>query len=195
MAWFINIDGDNKYKVAKEYVSSLINEEVKLVDRVERDKIKMDTLLKSVSRNVSTSTNKSTIINDIANHFYQEVSRPTIDDYLSTLEKLFVLEYVPATNLNLISTVQLRTPPKLELVNPPIVIASFGLKRKDLLNDLNFTGFIFENMCYRDLKIFAESMDEELFYYRDNKDFKVDFILKTSDGKWGAIRLNRELNR
>lgn len=185
----LNIDGDNKYKVAKDYVKSLLNEDVKSIDGVERDRLKMDTLLKSICRNISTSINKTTIINDISNYFTNELSRPTVDDYLTTLEKLNVLEYVPATNLNLRSSIQLRTSPKIELVDPSIIIASLGLKKEDLLNDLNFTGFIFENMCYRDLRVYAESMDAELFYYRDNKDFEVDFILRTESGKWGAIEV------
>lgn len=185
----LNINGNNKYKVAKEYVESLINEDIITVDGVERDKLKMGALLKSISRNISTSTNKATIINDISNLFSQEVSRPTTDDYLTTLEKLFVLEYVPATNLNLRSSIQLRSNSKIELVDPSIAIASLGLKKDDLLNDLNFTGFIFENLCYRDLKIYAESIGADIFYYRDNKDFEIDFILRTDNGKWGAIEI------
>ena len=185
----LNISGDNKFKVAKEYVQSLINEDVKTVDGVERDKIKMESLLKSISRNISTSTNKRTITSDMSTIFKEELSRPTVDNYLSTLEKLYVLEYVPATNLNLRSSIQLRTNPKIELADPSIAIASLGLKKEDLINDLNFTGFIFENMCYRDLKIYADSIGAELFYYRDNKDFEVDFILRCDNGKWGAIEV------
>ncbi len=185
----LNIDGNNKYEVAKEYVESLVNEDVKIVDGIERDRLKMSALLKSISRNLSTSTNKSTIVDDISNLFFQDISRPTAIDYLNTLEKLFVLEYVPATNLNLRSSIQLRKSPKIELVDPSIAIASLGLKKENLINDLNFTGFIFENLCYRDLKIYAESINADLFYYRDNKDFEVDFILRTEDDKWGAIEV------
>lgn len=185
----LNIAGENKFRVATEYVQSLINEDVKTIDGVVRDKYKMEALLKSISRKISTSTNKFTIISDISKLFEQNVSRPTVDDYLSTLEKLFVLDYVPATNLNLRSPIQLRTKPKLELVDPSIAIASLGLKKEDLINDLNFTGFIFENLCFRDLKIYAQSINADLFYFRDNKKFEVDFILKTSDGKWGAIEV------
>ncbi len=185
----LKIDGENKFKVALEYVQSLINEDVKTANGVERDKYKMGALLKSISRNISTPANKLTIINDVSNVFNQEISRPTADDYLTILEKLFVLEYVPATNLNLRSSIQLRTSPKFELVDPSIVIASLGLKKDDLINDLNFTGFIFENLCYRDLKVYAEAINADLFYYRDNKDFEVDFILKTLDGRWGTIEI------
>ena len=185
----LNISGDNKFKVAKEYVRSVFEEDVKLVDGIQRDKIKMEALLKSISRNISTATNKKTIINDVSTIFREELSRPTVDDYLTTLEKLFVLEYVPATNLNLRSSTQLRTNPKIELADPSIVVASLGLTKEDLINDLNFTGFIFENMCYRDLRVYADSLGADLFYYRDNKDFEIDFILRCENGKWGAIEV------
>ena len=185
----LNIYGDNKYKISKEYVASLINEEIKLVDGVERNSLKMQALLKSISRNISTNTNKLTILNDVKNYFSNEISRPTLDDYINTLEKLYILEYVPATNLNLRSKTPLRISPKLELVDPSIAIASLNLKREDLLKDLNFTGFIFENMCMRDLRIYADAMDATLSYYRDKNDFEVDCILKSDSGKWGAIEI------
>lgn len=185
----LNIDGDNKYKISKEYVASLINEEIKLVDGVERNSLKMQALLKSISRNISTNTNKLTILNDVKNYFSNEISRPTLDDYINTLEKLYILEYVPATNLNLRSKTPLRISPKLELVDPSIAIASLNLKREDLLKDLNFTGFIFENMCMRDLKIYSEAIEARLSFYKDKNDFEVDCILELADGKWGAIEI------
>mgnify|MGYP004657048625 FL=1 len=185
----LNIEGDNKYKISKEYVASLINEEIKLVDGVERNSLKMQALLKSISRNISTNTNKLTILNDVKNYFSNEISRPTLDDYINTLEKLYILEYVPATNLNLRSKTPLRISPKLELVDPSIAIASLNLKREDLLKDLNFTGFIFENMCMRDLKIYSEAIEARLSFYKDKNDFEVDCILELADGKWGAIEI------
>ncbi len=185
----LNIDGDNKYKVAKEYVNSLLLEEIKTIDGVERDSNKMNIVLKSISRNLSTSTSKKTILDDVKFEFTSEVSRPTLDDYLNTLEKLYILEYIPATNLNLRSKTPLRVSPKIELVDPSLAIAIMNLKRDDLIKDLNYTGFIFENMCMRDLKIYADAIDARLSYYRDKNDFEVDCILETSDGKWGAIEI------
>jgi hypothetical protein len=185
----LNIDGDNKYKISKDYVKSLLNEGIKTVDGIERNTQKMNAVLKSISRNISINTNKSKILKDIKSEFTNEVSRPTLDGYLSTLEKLYILEYIPATNLNLRSKTPLRVSPKLELVDPSIVIATLNLKREDLIKDLNFTGFIFENMCMRDLKIYADAIDARLSYYRDKNDFEVDCILETADGKWGAIEV------
>jgi len=75
------------------------------------------------------------------------------------------------------------------LVDPSLVIASLGLKKNDLINDLNFTGFIFENMCIRDLRIYAESLNGNLSYYRDKNNFEVDCILTFDNGKWGAIEI------
>lgn len=185
----LKINGDNKYNIPKEYVKSLLDEEIRTVDKVERNASKMNALLKSISRNISTSTSKSTILKDVNNEFANVLSRPTIDDYLSVLEKLYILEYVPATNLNLRSKTPLRITPKLELVDPSLVIASLNLKYDDLINDLNFTGFIFENLCIRDLKIYADIIDGRLSYYRDKNDFEVDCILETNDGKWGVIEI------
>ena len=185
----LKIDGDNKYEIAKDYVKSLLSEEVSSLDNIERNSQKMDVVLKSLSRNISTNVSKTTIVEDVANQFSNNISRPTLDAYLSTLEKLFILEYIPATNLNLRSKTPLRVSPKIELVDPSLAIASLGLKKSDLINDLNFTGFIFENMCMRDLKIYAESLNGNLSYYRDKNDFEVDCILTLGNGKWGAIEI------
>ena len=185
----LNIDGENKYKISKDYVQSLLAEEIKTVDGTERNTSKMRAVLKSISRNISTNVSKSTILEDVKTEFASEVSRPTLDDYLNALEKLYILEYIPATNLNLRSKTPLRVSPKLELVDPSLVIATLNLKREDLINDLNFTGFIFENMCMRDLKIYADAIDARLSYYRDKNNFEVDCILETTDGKWGAIEI------
>ena len=174
----LNIDGDNKYKISKDYVQSLLAEEIKTVDGTERNTSKMRAVLKSISRNISTNVSKSTILEDVKTEFASEVSRPTLDDYLNTLEKLYILEYIPATNLNLRSKTPLRVSPKLELVDPSLVIATLNLKREDLINDLNFTGFIFENMCMRDLKIYADAIDARLSYYRDKNNFEVSNLTK-----------------
>ena len=185
----LNIESDNKYNVAKDYIKSLLTEEIKTFDGSKRKPEKMNALLKSISRNISTTTSKSTILEDIKNNFTNDMSRPTLDDYMNALEKLYILEYVPATNLNLRSKTPLRTTPKLELVDPSLVIAALNLSKDDLLKDLNFTGFIFENMCIRDLKIYADSNDSTISYYRDKNNFEVDCILKESNGDWGAIEI------
>lgn len=174
----IKMDDDKKYDVSRDYVEDLLNEKIQ-----DKNKVKMRRVLENISRNISRSVSKVKLARDCG------VSRPTLDDYLNTLEKLYILEYIPATNLNLRSKTPLRVSPKLEFVDPSIVTATLNLKRDDLVNDLRFMGFIFENMCMRDLKIYADAIDARLSYYRDKNDFEVDCILETANGKWGAIEI------
>lgn len=174
----IKMDDDKKYDVSRDYVEDLLNEKIQ-----DKNKVKMRRVLENISRNISRSVSKVKLARDSG------VSRPTLDDYLNTLEKLYILEYIPATNLNLRSKTPLRVSPKLEFVDPSIVTATLNLKRDDLVNDLRFMGFIFENMCMRDLKIYADAIDAGLSYYRDKNDFEVDCILETANGKWGAIEI------
>ena len=174
----IKMDDDKKYDVSRDYVEDLLNEKIQ-----DKNNVKMRRVLENISRNISRSVSKVKLARDSG------VSRPTLDDYLNTLEKLYILEYIPATNLNLRSKTPLRVSPKLEFVDPSIVTATLNLKRDDLVNDLRFMGFIFENMCMRDLKIYADAIDARLSYYRDKNDFEVDCILETANGKWGAIEI------
>ena len=185
----ISIKSDAKYRIAKEYVKSLIHEEVRSVDGVERNTEKMQNVLRSLARNISTQVSNSTIEADIRNSFDDDISRPTLTDYLNTLEKLFVIEDVKATNLNLRSRYALRTKPKKIFVDPSIATAILDLKPMDLINDLNTFGFMFESLCIRDLKIYTESLGGDVTFYRDERGFEVDAILRMPSGKWGAIEI------
>ena len=185
----ISVKSDAKYRIAKEYVKSLIHEEVRSVDGVERNTEKMQNVLRSLARNISTQVSNSTIEADIRNSFDDDISRPTLTDYLNTLEKLFVIEDVKATNLNLRSRYALRTKPKKFFVDPSIATAILDLKPMDLINDLNTFGFMFESLCIRDLKIYTESLGGDVTFYRDERGFEVDAILRMPSGKWGAIEI------
>lgn len=185
----LEIKSDAKYRFAKEYVKSLVHEEVKMVDGVERNPEKMQNVLRSLARNISTQVSHSTIETDVKNAFDDEISRPTLNDYLNTLEKLFVIENMNATNLNFRSKYALRTKPKKYFVDPSIATAILEMKPNDLINDLNTFGFMFESLCMRDLKIYTSSFNGDITFYRDEKEFEVDAILRTSSGKWGAIEI------
>lgn len=185
----ISIKSDAKYRIAKEYVKSLIHEEVRSVDGVERNTEKMQNVLRSLARNISTQVSNSTIEADIRKTSDDDISRPTLTDYLNTLEKLFVIEDVKATNLNLRSKYALRTKPKKFFVDPSIATAILDLKPMDLINDLYTFGFMFESLCIRDLKIYTESLGGDVTFYRDERGFEVDAILRMPSGKWGAIEI------
>lgn len=185
----ISVKSDSKYRFAKEYVKSLVREEVKNVDGIERNSEKMENVLRSLARNISTQVSSKTIENDVKNNFDDDISRPTLNDYLNTLEKLFVIEDVKVTNLNFRSKYALRTKPKKYFVDPSIATAVLDMKPNDLINDLNTFGFMFESLCVRDLKIYTQSYGGDITFYRDEKDFEVDAIFRASNGKWGAIEI------
>ncbi len=185
----IEVESETKYRFAKEYVKSLLHEEVKKIDGVERNAEKMQNVLRSLARNNSTQVSNATLEGDIKNNFDDDISRPTLTDYLNTLEKLFIIEDVNATNLNLRSKYALRTKPKKYFVDPSIATAILDIKPKDLINDLNTFGLMFESLCIRDLKIYTERFGGDITFYRDEKNFEVDAILRTSSGKWGAIEI------
>ena len=156
---------------------------------LERNPEKMQNVLRSLARNISTQVSNATLEGDVKNNFDEDISRPTLTDYLNTLEKLFVIEDVNATNLNFRSKYALRTKPKKYFVDPSIATAILEMKPSDLIKDLNTFGFMFESLCMRDLKIYTGSHGGDITFYRDEKDFEVDAILRTSGGKWGAIEI------
>ena len=149
----------------------------------------MANVLRSLARNISTSVSASTLENDVKHVFESDISRPTLADYLNTLEKLFVIEDVEATKLNIRSKYAIRTKPKKYFADPSIAAAVLELGPNDLLKDLKTFGLLFEAMCIRDLKVYTQSYGGSITFYRDENDLEVDAIFRTISGKWGAIEI------
>ncbi len=182
----INTNKKSNYTEAKEYLKSLLRKEVKSYEGNEINTSKMSAVLRSLARNVSTQVSNQTIVDDVKNNFDDEVSRPTLNSYIETLEKLYVIENINATNLKLRSKTAMRTKPKKEFVDPSIAAAALELSPNDLIKDLNFFGFLFENLCVRDLKIYLGNNNCDLSFYKDETNFEIDVIIRTQSGKWGG---------
>lgn len=186
----IEIKGEAKFKIAKEYVKSLIEEDIiSEGQKRTKDISKMTAVLRSLSRNIGTNVSNQTIVKDVENIFDEGISRPTLNEYIGTLEDLFILENIYATNLNFRSKIAIRTKPKKIFVDPSIATAVLDLTPTDLINDLNFFGFLFENLCIRDLLIYQENKGSEIAFYRDENNFEVDAIIRQNSGKWGAVEI------
>ncbi|MBQ7995053.1 MAG: ATP-binding protein [Bacilli bacterium] len=147
-------------------------------------------ILKSFARNISTEAKNTSMIDDIL----ESGERSTLDDdtflsYKKTLEDLFIIYDMPAWNLNLRTSVAVRSASTHHFIDTSIATAALGIKPADLLNDLNSFGFFFEDMAVRDLSIYAESFNGELKHYRDSKGLEVDAILKLTNGEYGAIEI------
>ena len=175
---------------AIDYVEAIINADVSRVDGIEKNPVRVRALLRSLSRNISTLATIRTIHDDIAMGDADEsISEKTISQYLGALDRIFVTENLPAWNPALRSKTAIRTSPKRQFVDPSIAAAAMRLTPSRLLEDFNYFGFLFESLCDRDLRIYAEAIDGQVFHYRDASGLEADAVIALNDGRWAAVEV------
>jgi predicted AAA+ superfamily ATPase len=173
---------------AKAYVDSVIESDISRVDGIEKNPRRVRLLMRSLARNVSTTANMATIRNDIAGD-EDTISEKTIAIYLNALRRIYVVEDLPAWNPAMRSKTALRTSPKRHFADPSIATAALRATPDSLLNDFNTFGLLFESLCIRDLRVYAQAIDGEVFHYRDKRGLEADAIVHLKDGRWGAIEV------
>lgn len=175
---------------AVDYVEAVINADVSRVDNIEKNPVRVRALLRSLARNISTVATIKTIHDDIAMSDTDEsISEKTISQYLNALNRIFVTENLPAWNPALRSKTAIRTSPKRQFVDPSIATAIMRLTPERLLDDFNYFGFLFESLCDRDLRIYTEAIDGEVFHYRDSSGLESDAVIVLNDGRWAAVEI------
>ena len=175
---------------AIDYVEAIINADVSRVDGIEKNPVRVRALLRSLSKNISTLATIRTIHDDIAMGDADEsISEKTISQYLGALDRIFVTENLPAWNPALRSKTAIRTSPKRQFVDPSIAAAVMRLTPSRLLDDFNYFGFLFESLCDRDLRIYAEAIDGQVFHYRDASGLEADAVIALNDGRWAAVEV------
>lgn len=175
---------------AIDYVEAVINADVSRVDGVEKNPVRVRALLRSLSRNISTMATIKTIYDDIAMGDADErISEKTISQYLNALDRIFVTENLPAWNPALRSKTAIRTSPKRQFSDPSIATAVMRLTPERLLEDFNYFGFLFESLCDRDLRVYAEAIDGQVFHYRDASGLESDAVICLNDGRWAAVEV------
>jgi len=175
-------------KRAYNYVDAVINQDVSHVDGIEKNPARVRALMRSYSRNITTMANMSTIRNDIAGD-EDTISEKTIASYINALRRIYVIEDVPAWNPAMRSKTAIRTSPKRHFVDPSIAAAVMRATPQSILEDFNTFGFLFESLCVRDLRIYSQALDGEVFHYRDKSNLEADIIVHLNDGRWGAIEV------
>lgn len=175
---------------AIDYVEAVINLDVSRVDGIEKNPTRVRALLRSLARNISTLATVKTIHDDIAMGDVDScISEKTISQYLSALDRIFVTENMPAWNPALRSKTAVRTSPKRQFVDPSIATAVMRLTPSRLLEDFAYFGFLFESLCDRDLRIYAEAIDGQVFHYRDASGLEADAVIALNDGRWAAVEV------
>ena len=171
---------------AQNYVANICDSDASTVDGVKRSPERVRAILQSYARNISTLATDRTILEDVASN-YMDMSEPTLHTYLNALERLYVIEDVPAWCPAIRSATTIRSGKKKEFVDPSIAVASLALSPDVLLMDMNTFGFIFECLCFRDLKVYSAAMGGYVSYYRDRYGLEADCVLHLADGRYGLI--------
>ncbi len=176
------------YMKAASYVDEVIHEDVHRVDGVERNPDRVRNVLRSLARNISTLTTSETLLRDLRTND-PTICDKTLASYLNALRKIFVVEDEPAWSPSLKSRLAIRTAAKRQFVDPSIATAVLGAKPGRLMNDFRSFGSLFESLCVRDMRVYAQPLDGEVRHYRDQTGLESDMIVSLNDGRWGAIEV------
>lgn len=185
----VGLSEKNALFQAIDYFEAVTSNDVSRVDNVKRDKEKVKRVLRSYARNIATQTSLETIRQDIITNIQDTFDNSTLYSYLDALKKIFIIEDSPSWNPNLRSKTSIRTTDTRYFVDPSIAAAALGIGPKDLLNDLNSMGLFFENLCIRDLRIYADALDGGIYHYRDKNDLECDAVIHLRDGSYGLIEI------
>ena len=185
----VDMDKDIALDQAKDYVDSVAESDLSRVDGVQRSSETTRRLLRSYARHQGSQATLGTITADITSSGSYEVSDRTISDYIDALRKIFLIEDAEAWNPNLRSKTAIRSSDTRYFVDPSIATGALGIGPGDLVKDPNTMGLLFETLCVRDLRVYAEALDGKVFHYRDKNDLECDAVLHLRDSSYGLIEI------
>ena len=175
--------------VSRAYIKAVVNSDINRVDDVKRDPDLMLRIIRSLARNQGEQIPYTTIRADVINNEKVQLSDDTVESYVKVLKKIFLEEDMRAWNPNLRSKTAIRTTDTRYFVDPSIATTALGLGPKDLINDLIDFGFYFETLAVRDLRVYADALDGEVFHYRDKNGLECDAVLHRRNGSYGLIEI------
>ena len=171
------------------YIELLAEVDMSRVSTIKRDPIKVKSLLRTIARNTATVVHITALEKDIVEKENLGITRPTIYDYIDALTRLMIVEDQPAWNTHIRSSYALRKSPKRHFTDVSMAIAALGVDKESLLNDLNFTGFLFESLVTHDLRVYAQASDAKVFHYCDSSGLEIDAIVQKYSGEWCAFEI------
>ena len=189
--WPLSVDMDDEIALdqAFDYVTAVEKRDIQQADGVERDPVRVHRLLRSYSRLQGAQVNNSAIRDDLIENEGETLDVDTIAAYIKALKRIFVIEDAEAWNPNLRSKTAIRTSDTRYFTDPSIATASLGIGPKDLIADLNTFGLIFETLCIRDLRVYAEALNGNVYHYRDKNGLECDAVIHLRDGSYGLIEI------
>jgi predicted AAA+ superfamily ATPase len=176
-----------KLLIARNYVRTVCSEDISRIDGRRRNEKLAMSILRSYARNISSLAKKTTMLADVVASGEMECSIDTFNDYVNALERLFVIQDIDAWCPAIRSKTVVRSSPKRGFCDPSIAVALLGLTPESLATQLKTFGFIFEQMCVRDLKAYTQGLYSHVSYYHDRYDLEADFVLHLEDGRYALI--------
>lgn len=173
--------------LARNYVNSVCSEDISRLDGRRRDEKLTRLILRSYARNISTLAKKSSLLTDVTASGERSCSADTFNDYVSALERLFVIADIEAWCPAIRAKTVIRRTPKRSFCDPSLAVALLGLKPDSLSVQLKTFGFIFEQLCVRDLRAYTRGFYSRISYYRDRYDLEADLVLHQDDGRYALI--------
>lgn len=174
---------------ARDYYDAVVHSDINRADHVQKNPERVKRLMRSYARNQCGQVPNTVIAQDIAANDESPISEETVASYLDALRKIFVVEDMPAWNPNLRSKTAIRSSDTRYYIDPSIAAAALGVGPTDLLNDLKTFGFLFETLCVRDLRVFADALNGEVYHYRDKDGQECDAVIHLRNGKYGLIEM------
>ena len=174
---------------AEDYYEAVIKSDINRADGVSKNPERVKRLMRSFARNQGTQISNTMLRDDIISNDTESLNEDTIASYINALKNIFVVEDMAAWNPNLRSKTSIRTSETRYYVDPSIAVAALGIGPKDLTNDLNTMGLLFETLCVRDLRVYAESIGGTVLHYRDKSGLECDTVIHLKNGRYGLAEI------
>lgn len=185
----IKLEGKASLFQAIDYFDSVVKNDISRVDSVKRDVEKAKSLLRSYARHVGSQAPLETIRKDMLANQADTFDQVTLYSYIDALKKIFVIEDAPAWKPNIRSKTAIRSTDTRYFIDPSIATAALGIGPKDLTQDLNTMGLLFENLAVRDLRIYSELLDGSVYHYRDKSGLECDAVIHLRNGSYGLVEI------
>lgn len=174
---------------ATDYYDAVVHADINRADHVQKDAGRVRRLMRSYARHQGGQVPCTLLAQDVGANEEAPISEETVASYVNALRKIFVVEDMPAWNPNLRSKTAIRSSDTRYYIDPSIAAAALEIGPDDLLNDLKTFGFLFETLCVRDLRVFADALNGGVFHYRDKDGQECDAVIHLKNGRYGLIEI------
>ncbi len=174
---------------AMDYYDAVVHSDINRADNIQKNPERVKRLMRSYARNQGGQITNTVIAQDIYANEEGSLNEETVALYINALQKIFVIEEMPAWNPNLRSKTAIRSSNTRYYIDPSIAVAALGIGPNDLISDLKTFGFLFETLCVRDLRVYADSLNGEVYHYRDKDGLECDAVIHLKNGKYGLVEI------